>query len=299
MTSARLRFVAWLLVWAVDAHAAPEMLSAISSEPRAFGYSVGDVVSRRITLQVPAGLTLAEASLPRVGGRGRAIELQRVVLHKSFTGVADEVQLDYQVLLAPRELRVLELPALELRFEGSPQPQTLRVDAWPVTVAPLTPADAFTREGLGEMRPDRSPPLIDTAAARGRLMIEAAMGLLLLGYLAQVYVVLPWSAKRRRPFGRAWTVLRALPAQPDATQRRAAFEQIHAALNDTAGEVLFAPGLAGFIARHPRFAPLSDELASFFTHSRAEFFAEATAAIDGRWLIAFCRRCRDIERGLA
>jgi mxaA protein len=289
-----------VLAFGTSAAAAPEVLSASSDEPRAFGYVVGDVVSRRIALQVPAGLKLDEDSLPRAGARGRAMELQRVVLHHSLRGVPDALQLDYQIFLAPRELRVLEMPPIELRFEGSPRPQTLRIDAWPVTVGPLAPVEPSTREGLGEMRPDREPPRIDTTAARLRLLVEGGAMLLLLGYLANVYLLLPWSARRRRPFGRAWTVLGALPARPDAAQRRAAFERVHAALNETAGEVLFEPGVDRFIVLRPRFAPLRDELVRFFAASRAEFFAGGSDdAVDARWLLAFCCRCRDLERGSA
>ena len=282
-----------------NAAAAPAVLGARSDEPRAFGYTVGDVVSRRIVLQVPAGLKLDEDSLPRAGTKGRAIELQRVLLRKTLAGVPDTLQLDYQVFLAPRELRVLEMPPFELRFDGSPRPQTLRIDAWPVTVGPLASVEPSPREGLGEMRPDTAPPLLDTVAIRTRLVLTAGAMLLLLAYLAAVYVVLPWSAQRRRPFGRAWKLLRALPARPDAMQRRAAFECVHAALNETAGEVLFAPGLDRFVALRPRFAPLRDDLVRFFADSRKEFFAGGGDPVDARWMVAFCRRCRDLERGAA
>lgn len=300
MSCARALATVTLLMCALGrgADAASDALGASSDEPRAFGYTVGDVVSRRITLRVPDGLELDPESLPRAGARGRALELQRVVLHKTLAGVPDALQLDYQVFLAPREVRVLEMPPIELRFAGV-RPQTLRIDAWPVTVAPLAPAEPSAREGLGEMRPDREPPQLDTAATRVRLAAEVGAMLLLLGYLASVYLVLPWSAQRRRPFGRAWKTLAALPQRPDATQRRAAFEHVHAALNETAGEVLFEPGLDRFVAARPRFAPLREDLARFFANSRAEFFAGSDDAADARWLVAFCRRCRDLERGAA
>jgi mxaA protein len=295
----RLAILLLALCLGAAAGGAPQTLGAHSDAPRAFGYTVGDVVSRRIALQVPAGLTLDEDSLPHTGGRGRALELRRVELRRSLAGVPEELRLDYQVFLAPRELRVLEMPVFELRFDGTPRPQTLRIDAWPVTVAPLTPADPSPREGLGEMRPDRDPPRLDTSVLRARLLAEGGLALLLLAYLGHVYLGLPWLARRRRPFGRAWDALRALPAAPDAAQRRAAFEQLHAALNASAGEVLFEPGVDRFIALRPGFAPLRDELLQFFAHSRAEFFAGAHAGIDGHWLRAFCRRCRDAERGAA
>ena len=298
----RLAFVIAAAVLSTLGHgalAAPDTLSASSDEPRAFGYRVGDMVSRRIALRVPDGLTLDTDSLPRAGARGKALELQRVVLHQPLAGAPEALQLDYQIFLAPREVRVLEMPTIELRFDGLPRPQTLRIDAWPVTIAPLAPVDASTREGLGEMRPDREPPRVDTFAARTRLALEVGAIALLLAYLASVYLVLPWSAQRRRPFGRAYKTLAALPARPDATQRRAAFERVHAALNETAGEVLFEPGLERFVALRPRFAPLRADLARFFADSRKEFFAGGDDAVDARWLVGFCRRCRDLERGAA
>ena len=281
------------------ARADPQVLSAQSDQPRAFGYSVGDVVTRHIRLQVPSGLKLVEDSLPSVGGQGRAIELRRLALRRSFGGTPEELEIEYQVFLAPRELRVLEMPPIELRFDGVPRAQTLRIDAWPVSVAPLAAVDASPREGLGEMRPDREPMPIGTQPLRWRLAVWAATALLLLAYLAHVYIGLPWWNRRYRPFGLAWRVVRGLPAQPDAAQRRRAFEQLHAALNASAGEALFEPGLDGFIAARPRFAPLRAELSEFFARSRTEFFGAGSGAIDGGWLREFCRRCRDAERGAA
>jgi mxaA protein len=280
------------------AHAAPEVLTASTSDPRAFGYTVGDVVSRRIALHVPAGLRLDENSLPRIGARGKALELQRVALHRSLSGVPETLLLEYQVFLAPREVRVLEMPPVELRFEGTPRAQTLRVDAWPVTVAPLAPVDPSPREGLGELRPDREPPAIDTAAARARLVLEALLAALLMIYLAAVYLGVPWLARRRRPFGMAWKNVRSLPDAPDASARRAAFEHLHAALNQTAGAVVFEAGLARFLVAQPRFAELHEDLRAFFAQSREEFFGSG-APTDARWLVEFARRCRDAERGAA
>jgi mxaA protein len=285
-------------------------LAATLDEPRAFGYSVGDVVTRHASLRVPDGLTLDAASLPQTGQRGRALELRSVVLTRLDGGRRQELALEYQVFLAPREVRVLEMPALQLHFTGVPREQTLRIEAWPVSVAPLTPADAATRQGLGEARPDVTPPLIPTATLHTRLAVEAGIALLLLAYLAHVYVGLPWWARRHRPFGAAERALQALQAAPSAdseASRRAAFERLHAALNRTAGEVLFEPGLARFIERHPRYAELRVEFAGFFARSRRAFFAvpattatatpAATARDDLRWLADFARRCRDIERG--
>jgi mxaA protein len=64
--------------------------------------------------------------------------------------------------------------------------------------------------------------------------------------------------------------------------------------------VLFEQGIDGFVAARPRFAPLRGELTAFFGRSREAFFAlDGAAPRDPAWLIEFCRRCRNVERGAA
>ena len=308
-------------------------VTATVTEPRAFGYTVGDVVTRRIALALPAGFTLDENSLPQPGGRGQALELRGV--HLGGRGAARELRLEYQVFLSPRELRTLEMPAFALTFTGSGvRPQSVRIDAWPVVVAPLVPVEPPAREGLGELRPDTAPPLIDTRAIRARLWIWAAGLVVVFGFLAQVYLFIPWWARRHRPFGMAWRRVNLLPPAPAAAQRQAAYRQVHDAINRTAGGVLFEAGLDRWLAAQPRFAPLRGEMREFFQRSRGEFFAASVApeAVSGpgvehggvdvdverererkgerngnrpdrdadlRWLLRFTRRCRDAERGSA
>jgi mxaA protein len=283
--------------------AAPAMqLDASTVEPRAFGYQVGDVVSRAVHVHVPNGLRLEEASLPQPGARGKAIELRSVARRSRAEpgGQRIELTLEYQLFLAPPQTRTLELPTFTLRFQGEPRAQDIRVDAWPVTVAPLVPVEVSPRRGLGEMQPDAAAPLIDTSGARKRLLVYAGGLLLLLGYLGHVYVGLPWWSRTRRPFTQTWRALRRMsPASPEP-QWRKAFQRLHEALNATAGEVVFEPGIERFIRAQPRFQPLRDDLATFFAHSRRVFFAQAAPTDpERRWLIEFCRRCRDAERGAA
>jgi mxaA protein len=272
-------------------------------EPRAFGHFVGDVVTRRIVVMAPAPLVLDSAALPQLGRRGSALELRRLDVRRGSGpdgGARYELRLDYQVFLAPTEARVLELPPLPLRFTGGPRVEEVRADAWPLVVAPLGPVEVSPREGLGELRPDRAPPLIDTRPTRLRLAAYAALALPLAAYLASIYLVAPWWLRRHRPFGNAWREVRELPADASLAQTQAAIRRVHEAFNRSAGQVLFERGIDGFVARAPRFAPLRDEIASFFERSREAFFgASSEPARDAAWLVEFARRCRDVERGAA
>jgi len=308
-----------------------------TNEPRAYGYQVGEVMQRQVTVHAPKGWRLAEDSLPRPGGRGQAIELRRVAASVQAVpgGERHELALEYQVFLAPANVRVLEIAPLRLRFEHATRSEDVRVEGWPVTVAPLTPLETSTRRGLGDLQPDRAPPLVDTATIRIRLLVCAVLGLLLLGTLATVTFGPPWRAARNRPFARAWRELRHLPNQPEPLQWRAACRALHEAFNRCAGEVLFEPGLDRFVNLHPSFGVLRGEIARFMQMSRDEFFGDtaradhrrartddngaraddngaraddngaraddngASAEGDAAWLVNLCRRCRDAERGFA
>lgn len=284
------------------ARADDAVLRVEASEPRAYGYQVGDHVQRHVVVHAPAGWILDEASLPRPGGRGTALELRSVQRRTSAAGSGQriEIDLDYQVFLAPAAVRTVEIAPIALRFSGAARTEDLRIDAWPVTIAPLVQVEAPTRRGLGELQPDRPPLLRDTSAPRTRLLAWAAIALLLIATLAVAYLGPPWRAARNRPFGVAWRQLRRLPAQPGEEAWRAACVQLHEALNRTAGEVLFERDLDAFVQRHAGFAPLREELQRFLHTTREQFFGGAPrSADDGRWLVALCRRCRDAERGLA
>jgi len=288
--------VSWWLFVACAAHAGEvSQLEAVTIEPRAFGYQVGDMLQRRIVVQVPDGLVLDAASLPRPGARGQALEL-RALRRQSGAG-REELQLDYQVFLAPASVRTLEMPPFNLHFAGQPRAQALRVDAWPVTVAPLLPLQVSPRHGLGELRPDAPVPHIGTQALRARLWAYAGVAALALATLAFVHGAGVWWGRRQRPFARAWRSMRRLPPGDDAAAWRAACEQLHAAFNEAGGEVLFEHGIDRFATRRPAFQALRDDMRRFLRLSRRGFFAEGVCEPgELAWLIGLGRRCRDAER---
>ena len=326
MRLGRIRRLAWAVALAATPVAdAAEVATLAVQEPRAFGHAVGDLVTRTVTIDLPVGGEFDETSLPQSARRGQALELRQVTQRSyrqwgwqsggqsggqssgqsdwQWLGRRHELRLVYQVFLSPPEVRTLELPPLTLRVKTPARVEELRVDAWPLTVAPLAPAEAPVREGLGELRPDVDPPLIGTAAAHARLWSYGALLLLLAAYLVHVYLGLPWWGRRQRPFTQAWRACRNMGRLPEAAPAELPllFRHLHEALNRTAGRVVFEPELDRFIAAHPQFGGLRAELALFFQHSREQFFAAAAPgkADTGPWLRRFCKACCDAERGAA
>jgi mxaA protein len=193
---------------------------------------------------------------------------------------------------------MLEIPAFKLAVTGPTRSEALLVEAWPVTVAPLVAVEASPRRGLGELRPDREPPLVATAAIARRLLVWTALAAMLIGGLVAGRLGMFWRAARDRPFAQAWRQLRRLDAAASDAQWLDACRRVHAALNRSAGEVVFESGLARFVAAQPRFGAVRDDLAIFLKRSRNEFFGGvARQSGDVQWLVASVRRLRDAERG--
>ena len=206
--------------------------------------------------------------------------------------------LRYQLFVSPEAVRTFELRGFRLRFTGAPNDETALVDAWPLSVAPLTPPEFSTRDGLGQLRPDAALRL--PAAPTGRLAAWAAIAAALLGYLAHVYLGERWWARRHRPFANAYRDLARLDLERGGDAVVAAFRRLHRAFDESAGRAMFAAGAGTFAADGSRWAPLRADIAEFFERSRAAFFDGATpSAADGPRLLALARALRDAERGAA
>lgn len=289
---------------AASAFAQPAQLDHQVEDPRAFAWRVGDVVERVVRLQVPAGLRLDESSLPAAGRPGGPIELVRIEREGDARAPQQRLRLRYQVFLAPTAPRVLELPPIVLRFEGGARAQELRVDAWPLVVAPIAQDEPSPRTGLGALRPDRAAPAIDLRAERVVLAACAAVAAVLVGWLLLWPLGSAWWLARHRPFARAERLLRRmLPREGGSpAQLEAACRALHAAFNAQARRVLLAADAAAH-ARNVRWmAPLADEIARFYTASRTQFFAPdgpERARLDAATLRAFAARLREAERGRA
>lgn len=261
-----------------------------TQEPRAFGYSVGDIVERRLRLQG----TLPDYALPKPGRRG-GLELRSVGVERlsGADGPVHEIRLHYQVFTAPLETRALLLPALTLASGG----ETLTVPEYRVYVSPLVPPGFASDSALGELRPDVAARPVDSTATRTRLAGFAGAALLLALWLAWRQFGDLLSTRRRGPFATAWQELRRDPTPTPDTARQA-LRRLHRAFDAAAGTTLFVEGLDAFLAARPEYEPQRAAIGDFFARSRRTFFTAAGSAetADLAAVLALAAACRAIER---
>lgn len=289
----------WLLIWIGGTYAAE--IEIVPQNPRPFGYVVGDTVSRDLTIRMKSGHALDENALPKPGRLNAWLELRSVNVRERRVDVGREysLTLTYQFPNSPTEVRMVELPAHKFRFSGSGELLPVTSGAWPITLAPITPEEVLARDGLEALRPDIPPTGVDTKRVRWRLMGYGLALAAILLYWAYRYFGIPYLAKTRRPFTRAYRDLAKLSQQDHAFST--AVERIHRALNEAAGRSLFLENADHFLASRGANEHLAAMTRQFFELSRNEFFGSGTA--DSRrslaWLQDFCRAWRDVERGIA
>lgn len=264
---------------------------------RPFGYTIGDIVRQTVRVRPAPGQTLVETSLPKPGRAG--VWLERRAVEATPEAGGWRIDLTYQFINVPNELRTVALPAIKLQLREAERTVAETLTESPVTIAPLTPAVVLARAGLEEMRPDVAPPLIDTRPLVRRLAAYALAAALLGVAWAAWYFGFGLRGRQNRPFARAERTLRRQLSRDDApAARREAMRTLHRAFDATTGSTLFAESLDAFFARCPAFAPAHDGVKRFFAASRAEFFADANggSAYDDAALLALARQLKTLER---
>lgn len=269
--------LALLMAGLMPASHAAEVAQLSVTDPPAYGYQVGDVVERRVRLQLPAGARLDPESLPTPSRQGGALELGHLQHEGAWDAAEQTLLLRYQVLRSPEAPTVFELPTLNLRTTlpsgAGRREATLRVPAHPLMVSPIAPAQPPNRAGLGPLQPDAPVPLPPIAPLRLRAQAWGLLALAALGWLLWRHALGPLWWRRQRPLARAWRELRRLPAAPDASTLGVALRRLHQGLNEDAGRVLLAADLPAWLQQRPQYLPLAEALQAFHRHSTQHFFA--------------------------
>lgn len=282
----------------------PRVTVSTVEPARDVGYTVGDKLTRTVILEVDKPYQLLETSLPAVGQQKRrqnveqGIELHAVKLEKgaSLDKNRYTLTLTYQVFKRGVTAKPAALPPEFVKFGGQGENFSARIPSWNFRISPLAVFGNVVVEK--DMSGYRGPLLLDDSGHRRWLW--GLLGLCALSALGLLYVLgsRTWLPRMGGPFARAGRELKKLPNTDQGLSQGVA--RLHQAFNACAGASVF--DAAGFLRHRPGFTPIRDDIERFFTLSRSVFFEPAAAhGIEGEplaWLRAFCRRCRDCERGL-
>lgn len=113
----RLSLLVWLGLLLVASRVVAETPSVRVLEPRAFGYFIGDVVAREVSIMTDVDQTIDPASIPRPGPLNYWLNLKSVELEENVRQAQRHytMRLEYQTFYAPLDLSETRnlVPALE------------------------------------------------------------------------------------------------------------------------------------------------------------------------------------------
>ncbi len=282
----------------------------IQEPERAVGYTVGDVLTRHITLSIKKPYKLIDESLPIIGyekryrGQPIGIDLSDIKHTSKDNGkeVIHDLTLSYQVwsnktVVKPGALPAEYLNLINLESKGK-EVVKFRIPSFEFTISPIAVFGQIKIED--DMSKYRGPLLLDNAPEKQRLKV--LLTILALSLLGLLYMLgkHAWLPRMGGPFAKSYREIRKLPNTPQDIQQAVA--SVHASLNATAGNSLFSDNLDQFLAKKPAFNAIKTEMQQFFGLSNQVFFEpnskHGVASDPIKWLTQFCRRCRDCERGL-
>jgi len=245
-------------------------ISLQTVEPRAFGYTVGDLLQRRVMLDPGRDGTLDPASLPHPGRSGRWFQLREVAAGP------DQVTLVYQIVNMPEQPDRENLPAFSLRLVSRDgRMQEAGIGPFTVAMTPVSHFGPYEKIQSTDLRPDIAPSPTDTSVRRGRVVAYAAALLVLLAVQALPRMARRMAWRRAAAFARAARALRKLSAQGDDVQTRCrALQCLHRALDQAAGATLALDNLDTLFQRRPALEAARAPIRALLAASRAAFFGQ-------------------------
>jgi len=255
-------------------------ISVRVSEPRAFGYFIGDVLVREVEIAVPAGQRIDPASIPRPGPLNYWLELKSASLDETVRQGQPHyrMRLEYQTFYAPLEPRKLQIPAIQLRIiNGQEESGQAVVPAFEFLSSPLREIipETTSDDRAGLLRPDAPVLRTSTFTERVGMAVGGLAFLAGIVLLAHHLAIWPFHRRRTRPFAVAMRAVRREAAkEPGGGDYARALIALHRAFDEAARKRILAGDLDRFLSERPEFEPLRPEIESFFAQSRRAFFAD-------------------------
>lgn len=297
-----------LLVLPVSVVAADTGVRVAVSDPRDFGYFLGDVFRRDIKVTAPTGAKLNLASLPRPGPINYWLELRAVDIEEDAAAGAAvfRITLEYQAFYSALDPRRLTVPGFTLQISSESGTENAEIPQWSFVMSPvreLFPGKESEPTSVN-MQPDMLAPLLKTGHERTVLLVSAGFVLLLFVLLARHFAWWPFHHRPGRPFTEAARFLKVNAAQLSGEGGyRAALLKLHRAFDTAAGRRLLPDDLDAFLQEHPQYAPFAPDIERLFASSRQAFFAgtngEALAAMPLEQITELGSRLGAAERGAA
>ena len=291
---------------ATNAAAEPKVLS-VTNPGSSYGIRIGDKLSRKVMLEVPAPYQITNSAFPKKGAKHNGVELVDVTVEtdQKKTGAVYTVNLSYQTFTDAATPKVMHLPAIKFAVssgsDAGDKSKTIEVPAWGFWFSPLVTGSIDTAQK--NIQPEIKPPLVDIQTHQTRFAVfltALAISLMTLLYMNADGRWLPFMGGA---FARAHRQLKRLAkssAAKTSVEEKQALVYVHQAFNQHYGANIFARDIERFVTMRPGFRKMQAEIEQFFNHSNQSLYA--TDARNSKQVISdlvqLSKQLRDCERGV-
>lgn len=278
-------------------------IASLTNPIQSYGVQIGDKLIRKVVLEVPAPLKIAEGAFPKRGSKNNGVELVEVDVktdqQEDFTRYT--VNLGYQTFTSPNKPTVMYLPAEKLSLTGGTKTESLEVPAWGFWLSPIVTGGIEAAQK--NIQPEAAPPLVDMSAHQTLFALFAS--LLAASLLALLYMNADgnWLPFMGGAFAKAHRQLKRLAKSSGAktaVEEKQALVYIHQAFNQHFGANMFARDIEPFVAKRSSFKKMQTEIAQFFDESNQSLYAVEPR--DSQKIIAelasLSKQLRACERGV-
>ena len=246
------------------------------------GYLLGDLLDERVELQLPAGLAIEPASLPAPGRVAPWLEVRGARVSAAGRDGAVAVTVTYQIFAEAEQVTRVPIPPFKIRIVGGSVARLVEVPERSFLLSPALPA--ALRDEDRELKPSPPPPLLATARTQAALAASLLVAACAAGWLLWVHDRLPFLPHAPGPFARLWRRWRGRDRRVagafGSAERCSLLREWHLALNDSAGETLYASTLPRLFERAPYLQPLRGRIEALFGRSWQAFYAGAPLTDD-------------------
>jgi len=271
------------------------------TEPRQFGYVLGDKIERIFVVE----------SAKKVQLNKEKLKLGRIDTWFSVVNIGDSdissnkprFSLTYQVINIPEAPSMVEIASRTIEVFADGKPKAIQVPKLLVTIAPLTPRLVSNMDGLENIQPDEDVGMISSINTENRLQLYLLI--LILPFSLLIYCWMPWDRffkNKNLPFNKGRReVLVLLKLKQDNFEEKS-LRIFHNALNKTFKKTIFAEEVREACKKIPSYTPLVEELEYFLRCSQKYFYSEESLTYTVEQKKRFCRlmdKLALIEKGLA
>ena len=280
----------------------------ITNPSQKVGYTVGDLIKRKVKLTIFKPFLLIEESLPIVGYEKRyrgellGMTLREASFTKEITNEKSvyEIDLSYQIFTNKNFAKPAAITADYYRLINPENPDNIfkvRVPSFTFAISPIAIFGAVKVEN--DMSGYRGPFLIDSSQYKKiqiASFITLLVSILLLSYIYSRYT---WWPSQNKIFSQIYNKFKKTEVSKENLE--AFLKSLHKGLDSSLGQTVFIDNLNLLYKKNNSFKNIEGEINDFFKLSRSYFFDKNKKINKIKaysWLKSFSLHCRICERRL-